>query len=198
MKTPKYVVLDTEGTGLHPTNNGLIEIGAAVLDTNLEIIDTINFDINPPESKIICEEALEINNFTIERIRKGLSYKDSCKKFHSYIKKHFPKDRPTYVAQFFPYDYAMMDSMYMESNMESEFEEIFTNKFIDTKAIVLAANMKAEIQGKEIPFPVPSLSKEGGLAEKFNLGEFPAHTALGDVMATVEVLKNLVSYIDIN
>jgi DNA polymerase III epsilon subunit-like protein len=195
MPTGKYIVLDTESTGLHSQKYGLIEIAMAVLDKKLEIIDTISFDVCPPKNTSFSKEALEINGFTRERITKGLPYKGSARKFHGFVKKHFPKDRAIFVAQFYPFDYAMIESMFMKVDMEKEFEEIVSNQFVDTKAIVLACNMKATMHGEVIPFPVPSLSKTGGLAEKFDLGDFPAHTALGDVLATVQVLKNVLDYV---
>ncbi|NJK71872.1 3'-5' exonuclease [Candidatus Gracilibacteria bacterium] len=198
MPKPKYVVLDTESTGLHSQKYGLIEIGAAVLDKNLEVLDIINYDVKPPKNTPVSQDALQINGFTLDRIQKGLPYKESATKFYKFIKKYFPLDRPTYVAQFYPFDYAIVESMFMSVNMEKQFEEIVTNAFVDTKVIVLAANMKADMLNQPIPFPVPSLSKDGGLADKFNLGQFPAHTALGDVMATIEVLKNLMEYINID
>ena len=59
--------------------------------------------------------------------------------------------------------------------------------------MVMTANVKAELKGEEIPFPVTSLSKKGGLKDKFGLQEYQAHDALGDVLATRDVLIKLLN-----
>ena len=63
------------------------------------------------------------------------------------------------------------------------------NNFIDTKSLTNYFNLKAIISNQPVPFPVTSLSKEGGLADTLGIGGFEAHTALGDCQATLEVLK---------
>jgi len=52
----------------------------------------------------------------------------------------------------------------------------------------------AESKGLEIPFKLTSLSKLGGLKDKLGIDQnkFQAHDAMGDVLATLEVLKVLV------
>ena len=65
------------------------------------------------------------------------------------------------------------------------------NDIIDTKALANSINARALLKGRPAPFPVTSLSKPGGLKELFGITAYQAHSALGDVLATREVLIKL-------
>ena len=189
-KKGKYIVVDTETTGLLVGINGICEIAAAVLDKDLEIIDTISFDVNPGNKKI-NEESLKINHFTLERIAAGLNYSESCAKLSIFVRQYFD-DTPTYIAQFFPFDYSFLNDMFVSCNMEDECQFLFKNKFIDTKSIAIFANLRAETLGNPLPFArSTSLSNPGGIKEIFDIKGHESHTALGDVLATREALIHL-------
>ena len=102
-KKGKYVIIDTEATGLLVGINGLCEIAAAILDDDFNILETISYDVNPGE-KEINPESLKINGFTKERIAAGISYKESSKVLLNFVKKYFD-ETPTFIAQFYPFDY---------------------------------------------------------------------------------------------
>ncbi len=195
-KSSKFLVIDTETTGLSPTKHGLIQIAALALDVKLNIKDTFVMDICPPDGYEVSEEAMKITGFTLERIEKGASYKEFCDKFSQFVKNNFDEE-PTAIGQFYPFDFAVLDNVFTRCGFaETMSRDILTNKFIDTKSLVLSINLKASMAGKEIPFPVASLSKPGGLKDKFGIyDKFQAHDALGDVMATREVLINLLNFI---
>jgi DNA polymerase III epsilon subunit-like protein len=191
-KKGKYVVIDTEATGLVVGVNGICEIAAAVLDAKLEILETISFDVNP-DQKEINPESLKINGFTRERVEAGISYKESCVKLYDFIYKYFD-ETPTFIAQFYPFDYSFLTDMYTVSGMHEEGQFIFKNKFLDTKSIANFINLRAELSGQPLPFPNgTSLSSPGGLKDVFKISDHQSHTALGDVMATRRVLLHLLS-----
>jgi DNA polymerase III alpha subunit (gram-positive type) len=139
-KKGKFVVIDIEATGLIVGINGICEIAAAVLDEKLEILETICFDVNPGD-KEINDESLKINGFTKERLGSGITYLESCIKLSDFIRKHFD-ETPTYVGQFFPFDYSFLTDMYTACHMQEECQFMFKNKFIDTKSIAIFANLK--------------------------------------------------------
>lgn len=191
-KKGKYIVIDIEATGLMVRINGICEIAAAVLDDKLEILETINFDVNPGD-KEINPESLKINGFTKERIELGISYHDSCTKLYDFAQRHFD-DTPIYIAQFFPFDYSFLTDMFIVSGMQKECEFMFKNKFLDTKSIASFANLKAQINNLPLPFPqTTSLSSPGGLKDIFGIYDYESHTALGDVLATREALIHLLA-----
>jgi DNA polymerase III epsilon subunit-like protein len=189
-KKGKYIIIDTEATGLVVGINGLCEIAAAVMDADFNILETICFDVNPG-NKEINPESLKINGFTKERIDKGVSYNESCKRLLTFVQKYFD-DTPTFVAQFYPFDYSFLTDMFTVSGMHNECQIIFKNKFLDTKSIANFINLKATKNNQLPPFPNgTSLSSPGGLKDIFGIKDFESHTALGDVLATREVLLHL-------
>lgn len=192
MSLPKYIIIDTETSGLWPGYNGLIEFAAAVVDSNLQIIDTITIDINPPEDAVIDPVSLKINNFTVERIRKGLDYDTACSEIAQFINRYFLTKNPIFVGQFYPFDYAFLVDLFVQTGKIQELGNFMSNRFIDTKSAVMMANIRAEAQGGPKPFPSTSLSSPGGLKDQLGIKDYESHTALGDVLATHEVLVKLI------
>jgi DNA polymerase III epsilon subunit-like protein len=191
----KYLILDAEMTGLNPHKNGLIQFATAALDKNLKILETFVTDICPPEGFEINEEALQINGFSLERIQKGISYEIFCHSLFDFIKRNFGQNKPVAIAQFYPADYGFLQMTFSKVGLEKEFNEVFDNDFVDTKSLVNTLNLISEIKNHPIPFEITSLSKPGGLKEKLDLKSFPAHDALGDILATREVLLKLIEII---
>lgn len=60
----KYLLVDTETTGLDPRKNALVEIGAQILTNTLEIADIPPFHahVRPHEGAVIDKRALNVNN----------------------------------------------------------------------------------------------------------------------------------------
>lgn len=198
-KNGKYLIVDTEATGLDIYKHSLIQLAAAVLDENLEILETFCVDVRPKDENFeYTKEALEVNNFTLERIKSGVEVKKACDQFVSFCQKYFDEEnKPVYIGQFYPFDFALINKFFGEAGLGLEWLKITGNEFIDTKVLVLAANLQAQKNGRQTPFEVTSLSKPGGLSEKFKIEGHKAHDALGDVLMTREVLVRLFDYLDI-
>ncbi|MEI6729070.1 MAG: 3'-5' exonuclease [bacterium] len=190
-KTGKYLVVDTETTGFYPSKNGLIQVGAVALDERLEIIDSFNLDTCPPGEYQISQESLEVTGFTVERIQKGFSYEVFGKKFAKFLDKNFA-GKIISVGQFYPFDYAFIEMALSKTKYhQTIMQDKLSNDFIDTKAVVNFLNLKATLNNQELPFASTSLSKPGGLKEKLSVQNYQAHDAMGDVLATVDVLRVL-------
>jgi DNA polymerase III epsilon subunit-like protein len=190
-----YAVADLETTGLLPGYHGIVQVCIVVTDSNFEVLDTLNMDVNPPDSYIIDPEALKFNGMTMDQIKLGISYPEAATQILSFLDKYF-NESPTWIGQFFPFDFAGLLDMMIKTHNNDGFLKFFSNKFLDTKVIAGYLNLKAQKEQKPLPFPTSlSLSKIGGLKDTLNVSQidFPAHTALGDVMATKEVLKKLIS-----
>lgn len=197
-QTAKYLLIDTETTGLLFTQNGLIQAAGLILDNNLNEIHRFCIDICPDKPYEINDESMKITGFTVERINAGISYQEFCDYFLDMIKEYFYQSKPTLIAQFLPFDYGFLHNVFGKRNMESQLCEVLGNDFLDTKCIVNALNLRAKFRGQELPFPITSLSKPGGLKDKLQIDQskFKAHDALGDCEATLEVLKKLLLYTD--
>ncbi len=186
-----YLIIDTETTGLHPARHGLVELAAAALNDQLAVLDTFHCDVCPPEGVEYDAESLQINGFTMERIRAGISYTMACEQFAHFISSNFSVE-PIVVGQFYPFDYAFLEQVFSSSGYRDGLAAaIKGNNFIDTKALAQSINARALLRGQQVPFPVTSLSKPGGLKEVFGITGYQSHSALGDVLATREVLKKL-------
>jgi DNA polymerase III epsilon subunit-like protein len=192
-QTAKYLILDTETTGLNPFKCGLIQVGAIVLDAQLNKLESFVVDVQPTLKVEISYEALQINGFTVDRIQKGISYQDFSLDFLSLLQKHFYSNKAILVGQFLPFDYSFLWQVYSQTNLTEELSKYIGNDFIDTKALVNTMNLKASMKNEQIPFPITSLSKKGGLKDKLKLNsdDFVSHDALGDCLATREVLIKL-------
>lgn len=191
-QNPTYVIIDTETSGLWPHRHGLIEFAAAVVSEDLRLLDTLAFDVCPPENTEIDPVSLKINKFTEQRIKNGVSYSVACTKITDFLNIHFSLRSPIFVGQFYPFDYAFLVDMYVAAGRVQELEGFMSNKFVDTKSTALMANAAARYAGKTEPFPSTSLSSPGGLKDTLGVGTHEAHTALGDVLMTYEVLVKLI------
>lgn len=195
MKTKSgiYLAIDTEASGVLPHKHGLIEVAAVVLDAHLEIVDQLVVDIKPPKSAKFDPEAMKVNGISMERVNAGVSYKKFCRLFLKLIKDNF-EAKPIIIAQFYPFDNAYLVNVFDKAGYKEGLNgAILGNDYIDTKSLTNSFNLISRIKGEDLKYPVTSLSKKGGLKEKFELNgeEFKSHTALGDVMMTIEVLKRL-------
>jgi DNA polymerase III epsilon subunit-like protein len=195
IQTAKYLLIDTETTGLLLTQNGLIQAAGLILDDELNEIHRFCVDICPDKPFEINDFSLQMTGFTIERINSGITYQEFCDFFLHLVKEYFPLIKPILVAQFLPFDYGFLHNVFGKRNMEKELCEILGNDIVDTKCIVNALNLRAKLRNEELPFPITSLSKPGGLKDILGIDEtkFVAHDALGDCEATLEVLKRLIS-----
>jgi DNA polymerase III epsilon subunit-like protein len=186
-----YLIVDTETTGLHPARHGLIELAAAALDEKLTVLETFQADVCPPQGCEIDPEALQVNGFTRERISRGLNYKGVCERFQEFVINCFSAE-PVVIGQFYPFDYAFLDQVFSASGYGDGFAALVKgNDFIDTKALANSMNLRAILRGQPRPFASTSLSRAGGLKDRFGISGHQAHTALGDVLATREVLIKL-------
>jgi DNA polymerase III epsilon subunit-like protein len=192
-QTSKYLVLDTETTGLNTSECGLIQVGAIALDEKLNVIESYIQDINPGSDIQVSDEALKVNGFTLERIQKGVSYTEFCQSFLEFLNQHFGQNKAILVGQFLPFDYSFLWKVFNQNNLNLELAQYIGNDFIDTKSLVNTMNLQAELKNESKPFPITSLSKTGGLKDILGIdsNEFKAHDALGDCLATREVLVRL-------
>ena len=194
IQTAKYLLIDTETSGLLLTQNGLIQAAGLILDDELNEIHRFCIDICPDKPFEINDFSLEMTGFTLERIHSGISYQEFCDYFLGLVKEYFPLIKPILIAQFLPFDYGFLHNVFGKRNMELELCEVLGNDFIDTKCIVNAFNLRAKLSNQKLPYPITSLSKLGGLKDILGIKEsqFVAHDALGDCEATLEVLKRLI------
>lgn len=193
-----FLIIDTETTGLNSHKHGLIQLGAVAAGLNFEVHDTLSLNIKPPDGYEVSPEAQEIHGIPQEVIDGGVSYQEALSTFWKFIKKNFEPE-PICVGQFFPFDYSQLQLLYSADwKLGDKCSRFLKNDFIDTKVLVNFLNLQAKLGGQPLPFPVTSLSKPGGLKDVLGIDQakYTAHDALGDCLATLEVLKKLSAKIE--
>ncbi len=190
-KLGKYLILDTESTGLIPGKHGLIQLACVSADKHLQVIHNLCTDIKPPEGTVISNEALEINGFSVERINQGIEYYEAAQQLLDFLEQNFDEE-PIIIAQFYPADFGFLVELCKKTGKIGEkLHEKIGNNLIDTKALTNVLNLKHVLEGRPIPFPIASLSKPGGVRDVLGVEGYQAHDAMGDVLATREVLLKL-------
>jgi DNA polymerase III epsilon subunit-like protein len=205
MSSATYLVIDTETTGLNPLKNGIIQIAALAVNDKLEILATFNQDVCPPPETEFCPVAATIYSLTPERIASGNDYDKVCVDFADFIKKNFSR-KPVVIGQFYPFDYAFLSLLMVKCDLFKD--NLLGNDFVDTKALVNFANLKTRFQNSQntkennndeslklpLPFPITSLSAKNGLKDQLKITDFTSHDALGDCLATLEVVRKFVDF----
>jgi oligoribonuclease (3'-5' exoribonuclease) len=88
-KNAKYLVIDTEATGLHPTKNCLIQVGVILADKDLNIISEKVWEIKAESNAEIDPVAMEINGINLNNRLGEIAQLEFCKEFIALIKENF-------------------------------------------------------------------------------------------------------------
>lgn len=194
MKSGVYLVIDTEFCGPSPEKNGIIQLAAAALDNQLEIISHFVTDVCPPNGFEALDWNLQFAGFSLERVLAGVTYHQLVHQLTDFVSTHFDQ-LPIVVAQFYPADFMHLNHLFTHVGMNREmWNSVLGNDFIDTKSLANQYNAIARMNGLDIPFPVTSLSKPHGLSQTLGITDYQAHDAYGDVVATAHVLKKLLHF----
>lgn len=195
----KYLVIDTETTGVHAYENGLIQLACLALDSHMEVLAEFDCLVKPPDGTVYTEESVRIHGITEEELIHAVSYRELLQQFLYFIKENF-NDRPILIAQFLPFDYSFLDAVFGKVAPEVPiFQMILSRDFIDTKSLANVFNLKAEIDGKPTYFLETSLSKTAGLKETLGLDieAYKSHNALSDCYATRDVLIKMLDLFEV-
>lgn len=179
IKGKVFCIYDTETTGLSPKNADIIEFSALKVNGDtLEIIETFDTFVNPGYE--LPQEIVEFNEknntgITPEKISSAPDKEFAAKKIREFL-----GENPIVVGHnSIKFDTAFVNKLYQEV-LEEEFSPDFQ---LDT--LVLA---KEKVEGSH---KLADLYKTVCEDE-----ELPFHTSLGDVYATLEVLKWLLPMYD--
>lgn len=197
MKKGVYLGIDAEFTGQHPHKNALIELAMIVLDKDLKEIAHYQTLVQVPEGFEITEEAMRVNKLDLERVEaEGVSYAELVQQIIKFVRKYF-KDKPILFAHFITMDFAYLNYIFGSLDKDKLFwKELIGHNVIDTKVLANTINLLQINKGKEPMFKSTSLSNPGGLTDIFNIKDYEAHTALGDIRATKQVLVELLDILN--
>ncbi|NBP56975.1 3'-5' exonuclease [bacterium] len=197
MKKGLYLGIDAEFTGQHPHKNALIQIAMIVLDKDLKEIAHYQTLVQIPEGFEVTEESMKINKIDIEKVEaEGVSYDKLVKQITKFVRKYF-EDKPILFAHFITMDFAYLNYIFGSVGQDNLFwKDLIGHNVIDTKVLANTINLIQIHKGKDPIFKSTSLSNPGGLTDTLGITNYEAHTALGDVRATREVLVKLLDILD--
>lgn len=185
-KMNKLVVIDTETGGLDANKVSILSVGAVVLNEKLNVIDKI--EIYVKEDEIVAEDrALQINKIDLNWLKiNGHNPYNAVLELEYFLSKHFDcsKEHSIPVAGHnIGFDINFMKRLYRLAG--KDYEKTFSHRTLDTSGIINFLNLTGN-------FECSSSSDKAFAHFKIVIAEEKRHTALGDALATAELLRGLV------
>lgn len=183
----KVLWLDVETTGLEPSKNAVIQIGA-VYEEKGQIVDSFSSYVKPHVGAMISKQALEVNNITPEMMKDFPCATQVCAEFISFLKKHcipdYAKSKLLIAGYNINFDIGFMHSFFKINSTDS-YSRYFTRFGIDVGSKLLECIATDAISRPE-SFSLESVCKHVGLSE------YHAHEAVSDAIATRQLYHKLI------
>lgn len=182
------LAIDLETTGLNPDFHEIMQIGAYILDSNLNIIGTFDSFINIiyPERGIIKDfNVFEYTNINIENLKKSENIDIVLNKFINFVKlKTKLKDNElkniTIFGQNSKFDYDFLINAFKINHIEFPFDYHIINleSIYFIYHLIKYKNFPKQIRFKDI-------------SNEFKIINPQAHNAIGDIITTIGLLKSI-------
>lgn len=186
----RLLIVDTETGGLDSQKHSILSLGAVVWDSGVSI-DT--FEALIVESEIVADsEAIIVNKIDLDTHRlNGITPPEAVKQFMAFLEKNFgalgERAKIDLVGHNISFDAGFIRRLFSLANID--FENCFSHRMLDTAGI-----LRFLILAGRLPL------KGAGLSEA--LGHFgisvpqdKRHTALGDAVATAQLLNELLKLV---
>ena len=169
----RFVVLDSETTGLNPRTDRLITIGAvAVRGGEILLEDALEALIQVEENT----SAVTVHGVTRDESRAGLGEADALERFLDYLRDG------VIVGHHIGHDVATFDAAY-----ERHWGARLLNRSMDTMDLTLHLEKDGAFAGR----PAIRRFTLDALCEMFGVIPYDRHTASGDAFITAQVLLRL-------
>jgi DNA polymerase III subunit epsilon len=169
----RFVVLDSETTGLNPRTDRLITIGAvAVSGGEILLDDAFDALIQVGENT----SAVAVHGVTRDESRAGLDERDALERFLDYLRDG------VIVGHHIGHDVATFDAAY-----ERHWGARLLNRSMDTMDLTLHLEKEGAFAGRP---PIRRFTLDA-LCELFGVIPHDRHTASGDAFITAQVLLRL-------
>lgn len=183
----KVVWIDTETTGLDCDKSALIQI-AALYEEHGQIKDKFVTYAKPHIGAVVSSQALKVNKITPEMLKDFPLGPKACSDFLQFLKKHIIEDdnsMKAVIAGFnVNFDIGFVKN-FMKMNSISGYFSFFTKYGLDVASDFVKAVAMGRVER-------PDSYSLGAIHKHLGLGEFNAHDALSDIMATRRVYHKLV------
>ena len=169
----RFVVLDSETTGLDPRHDRLITIGTvAVCAGEIRLDDTIDALLRVDQNT----SAVTVHGVTRDESRSGIEEPEALKRFLDYVRDG------VIVGHHIGHDIATFDAAY-----ERHWGMHLLNRSIDTMDLTLHLEQDGAFAGRP---PIRHFTLDA-LCEMFDVIPHDRHTASGDAFITAQVLLRL-------
>lgn len=169
IETTRFVVFDTETTGLDITTDRILSIGAiGIVENSIFVSDTFEYYLIQEEFNA---DTVEIHGLLKDGILDKISEKDAIEKFINYL------GNSVIVAHHAAFDIEMINASLKRLNLPK-----LKNKSIDTGILYKKLGGK-----KDNHFNLDVLSKE------FNIPMHDRHTASGDAFITALLFLKIIA-----
>lgn len=167
----RFVVLDTETTGLDTSKDVLLSIGAIVIQNNAILLkDIIEITLN--RNEILKAEAVKIHGLTLNDIDKGISIEQAIQDFLTFV------EADIIVAHHTGFDLKMLNKT-IQNHLKAPFR--LQNIAVDT------AVLAKRIDKLDTPFETKYNYDLDSLAKRYNVALHDRHTAWGDAFITAKL-----------
>jgi DNA polymerase-3 subunit alpha (Gram-positive type) len=170
----EFIFLDTETTGLSPTEEKLTEIAMIRTDNQFNILETYESFINP--QKKLSAKIIQITNITDEMLEDAPLYESAIPNIYNWYYKNSPEKRIIGVAHNMPFDLGFIN----EAGKKILGKDIIT-EWIDTVSLA-----------REL-YPFWKNHKLDTCATKFGIVNENHHRALNDTMVLYNIGHRLIT-----
>ena len=173
MQTIKYLIIDTETTGLDASKHEMLAFGAVVV-VDGRIVETLELKIKPARIENADKKALEVNGYTERAWRDAVTKRDAAEILKYFLITH--RDA-TSVGHNLQFDIKFIKAFSAEQNVELRVPW----PYIDTRDLCRAVLA---------PFGLQSMSLDS-ICEFLGWRRKNAHTALSDCEDCAKLIINL-------
>ena len=183
-----FLILDTETGGLDPKRHKLLEIGAAIFDSEGKKIDEFHALLSPndEEQKRQTLYAMKVNR-CYKRYgphTPELSNKDIADHFVRWLLDSAEKYSPILAGQNIQFDQKFINE-FLEKHGYENWSELFGPHTLDTIVLAKALQLCGLVRTKRLNLTA--------LAEEFGIVNPDAHTAMADTETTALVLIKILN-----
>lgn len=174
LKDVRFVVFDTETTGLEPAKDRILSIGAVgIQQGKIMVQDSFEMYV---QQETYSKESISIHGIMPGRARQGVPEQEAVQRFIDYIR------GAVLVAHHAAFDVTMVNNM-----IKRHYHARILNKFLDTASLAIRLE-----QFQVAPeFYQSSEYSLDALIERYHLTAQDRHTAAGDSFITAQLLIKL-------
>lgn len=187
---PRLLIVDTETGGLDPQKHSILSLGAVVWDSGVSI-DIFEALIVEPE--IVADtEAIIVNKIDLDAHRlNGITPSEAVKQFMAFLDKNFgilgERAKIDLVGHNISFDAGFIRRLF--SLAGTDFESCFSHRVLDTAGILRFLILAGKL-------PIKGAGLDEALAHfKIIVQRDKRHTALGDAVATAQLLNELLKIV---